>query len=172
MMSEPRWLSGPDQQAWRSYLTGSQLLTTQLDKELRENHSIGMPEYEILVRLSEHEDRTMRMALLAMDTTMSRSRLTHSVARMEKKGLLERFSIPEDGRGVNCQMTEAGWQLLVSMAPTHVGGVRDHLVDLLEPEEMETLGHIFGKVTAHMRAIGEGPVDTPPSDAEPTTPAN
>lgn len=167
-MSEPRWLSGPDQRAWRSYLTGSQLLTVQLDKELRDNHGIGMPEYEILVRLSEHEDRTMRMALLATDTTMSRSRLTHSVSRMEKKGLLERFAIAEDGRGVNCQMTEAGWNLLVTMAPGHVGAVREHLVDLLEPEEMETMGRVFGKVTAHMRAIGKGPVDPPPSIAEPS----
>ncbi|WP_193072179.1 MULTISPECIES: MarR family winged helix-turn-helix transcriptional regulator [unclassified Brevibacterium] len=171
-MSEPRWLSEPDQKAWRSYLTGSQLLTVQLDKELRDSHGIGLPEYEIMVRLSEHEDRTMRMALLAMDTTMSRSRLTHSVARMEKKGLLERFSIAEDGRGVNCQMTEAGWNLLVTMAPSHVESVRDHLVDLLDPEEMATLGRVFGKVTAHMREIGKGPVDTPPIDSEPSTPGS
>lgn len=170
-MSEPRWLTGPEQKAWRSYLTGSQLLTVQLDKEMRDEHGIGLPEYEILVRLSEHESRTMRMARLASDTTMSRSRLTHSVTRMEKKGLLERFSIPEDGRGVNCQMTEAGWELLVTMAPTHVGGVRDHLVDLCEPEEMATLGRVFHKVTAHLRAIGQGPAETDPNDAEPSTSA-
>ena len=92
----------------------------------------------------------MRMALLATDTTMSRSRLTHSVARMEKRGLLERSAIPEDGRGVNCVMTEAGWQLLQSAAPDHVSGVRSHLVDLLDPEEMEILGRIFTKVSDHM----------------------
>lgn len=149
-MTEPRWLSAVDQKAWRSYLTGSQLLSTQLDKELREKHGIGLPEYEILVRLSEHENRTMRMALLATDTTMSRSRLTHSVARMEKRGLLERSAIPEDGRGVNCVMTEAGWQLLQSAAPDHVSGVRSQLVDLLDPEEMEILGRIFTKVSDHM----------------------
>ncbi|MGC2940439.1 MULTISPECIES: MarR family winged helix-turn-helix transcriptional regulator [unclassified Brevibacterium] len=149
-MTEPRWLSALDQKAWRSYLNGSQLLSAQLDKELREKHGIGLPEYEILVRLSEHEGRTMRMALLATDTTMSRSRLTHSVARMEKRGLLERSAIPEDGRGVNCVMTAAGWQLLQDAAPDHVCGVRSHLVDLLDREEMETLGRIFTKVYDHM----------------------
>jgi DNA-binding MarR family transcriptional regulator len=152
-MAEPRWLSAVDQKSWRSYLNGSQLLSAELDKELRDTHGIGLPEYEILVRLSEHEDRTMRMALLATDTTMSRSRLTHSVARMEKRGLLERSAIPEDGRGVNCVMTEAGWQLLQVAAPDHVRGVRTHLVDLLEPEEMATLGRIFTKVYDHMRNI-------------------
>ena len=171
-MTQPQWVSGPDQAAWRSFLTGSQLLTTQLDKEMREAHGIGMPEYEILVRLSEHDDRTMRMALLATDTTMSRSRLTHSVARMEKKGLLERFSIPEDGRGVNCAMTDAGWDLLVTAAPTHVAGVRSHLVDLLAPEEMASLGRIFMKVTTHMREIGKGPVDISSASFEPTPPAS
>ncbi|MCI4010090.1 MarR family winged helix-turn-helix transcriptional regulator [Brevibacterium sp. ZH18] len=156
-MSEPRWLSTVDQKAWRNYLTGHQLLAAQLDKELREKHGIGMPEYEILVRLSEHDDRMMRMALLASDTTMSRSRLTHCVARMEKRGLLERSAIPEDGRGVNCVMTDAGWTLLTAAAPTHVSGVRDHLVDLLEPEEMATLGRIFEKVSGHMRDVGADP---------------
>ncbi|UVI37124.1 MarR family winged helix-turn-helix transcriptional regulator [Brevibacterium spongiae] len=153
-MTDTRWLNPADQKAWRSYLNGSQLLSGQLDKELREKHGIGLPEYEILVRLSEHEDRTMRMALLAADTTMSRSRLTHSVARMEKRGLLERSTIPEDGRGVNCVMTEAGWQLLSTAAPDHVAGVRDHLVDLLDPEEMATLGRIFTKVFDHLSDTG------------------
>lgn len=149
-MSEPRWLSSADQQAWRSFLNGSQRLSAELDKEIREKHGIGLPEYEILVRLSEHENRSMRMALLAAATTMSRSRLTHSVARMEKRGLLERFAIAEDGRGVDCAMTEAGWRLLREAAPDHVAGVREHLVDLLEPEEMATLGRIFTKVNDRM----------------------
>ena len=152
-MSEPRWLNQADQEAWRSFLTGHQLLMVQLDKEMREEHGIGIAEYEILVRLSEHEDRTMRMALLASDTTMSRSRLTHCVARMEKKGLLARVPISEDGRGVNCVMTAAGWEFLQAAAPCHVEGVRNHLVDLLEPEEMAALGTIFSKVTDHMREI-------------------
>lgn len=150
-MSAPRWLSQADQGAWRSFLTGNQLLNAQLDKELREKHGIGLAEYEILVRLSERENRTMRMALLATDTTMSRSRLTHSVSRMEKRGLLARLAIPEDGRGVNCRMTSAGWELLVAAAPDHVEGVRAHLVDLLSPEEMATLGRIFAKVADNLR---------------------
>ncbi len=150
-MTQPRWLERDEQLAWRSFLTGSELLSVALDREMREKHGIGMPEYEILVRLSEHEDRTMRMALLATDTTMSRSRLTHCVARMEKRGLLRRVPIAEDGRGVNCVMTEAGWNLLTRAAPDHVESVRNHLVDLLDAHEMATLGRIFGKVTTHLR---------------------
>ncbi|WP_309130528.1 MarR family winged helix-turn-helix transcriptional regulator [Brevibacterium sp.] len=153
-MTEPQWLSRDEQLAWRSFLTGSELLSIALDRELREQHGIGMPEYEILVRLSEHEDHTMRMALLATDTTMSRSRLTHCVARMEKRGLLRRVPIAEDGRGVNCVMTEAGWDLLRSCAPDHVESVRHHLVDLLDADEMATLGRIFDKVTTHLRNQG------------------
>src|SRR5699024_3307251 len=152
-MTEPRWLSAVDQRAWRSYLSGSQLLSAQLDKELREKHGIGLPEYEILVRLSEHEDRTMRMALLATDTTMSRSRLTHSVARMEKRGLLERSAIAEDGRGVNCVMTEAGWQLLRTVAPDHVAGVRDPLLPPLQPQQTPTPARTSARPPDHLREL-------------------
>src|SRR5699024_298447 len=104
-------------------------------------------------RLSEHEDRTMRMALLATDTTMTRSRLTHSVARVEQRGLLERSAIAEDGRGANCVRTGAGWQLLRSRAPDHVDRGRDPLGDPPEPEEMATLGRIFARVHDHLREL-------------------
>ncbi|GAA4284711.1 MarR family transcriptional regulator [Brevibacterium daeguense] len=151
--AEPRWLTANQQLAWRNLLEGHELLMSQLDKELRAAHGIGMPEYELLVRLSEQPDHAMRMAQLADEVGMSRSRLTHIVARMESRGLLSRAAIAEDGRGVVCRMTEGGWQLLQTAAPTHVEGVRDHLIDLLNEDEVETMKNIFLKVNAHMREL-------------------
>ena len=52
-------------------------------------HGISLTEYEILVRLSESTGRRMRMALLADALCHSRSRVTHTVTRMEKAGLSE-----------------------------------------------------------------------------------
>ncbi|WP_286955851.1 MarR family winged helix-turn-helix transcriptional regulator [Brevibacterium sp. UBA7493] len=150
---EPRWLSEDQQVAWRSFLIAHQLLMSQLDKELRATHRIGMPEYEVLVHLSEQAGRCMRMALLADDMGMSRSRLTHIVSRMEKRGLVERTAIAEDGRGINCSLTDDGWTLLERSAPLHVEGVRQHLIDLLDDSEVETMRSIFLKVNSHMRDV-------------------
>jgi DNA-binding MarR family transcriptional regulator len=84
------WLDPDQQRSWRAYLVGTTLLMDRLDRDLRENHDLSMPEYEILVRLSEAPDRRMRMAELAGSVSHSRSRITHTVARLEKAGLVTR----------------------------------------------------------------------------------
>ena len=81
---EVRWLDAAQQASWRAYVMGTELLQHQLDRELREEHDISFSEYEILVRLSEAENGRMRMAILADAMSHSRSRVTHTIARMEK----------------------------------------------------------------------------------------
>ena len=142
-----RWLGREQQQSWRAYIMGTELLQHQLDRELREEHDISFSEYEILVRLSETPDRRMRMALLADAMTHSRSRVTHTIARMERAGLVERHASESDGRGVEAVMTQQGHDLLVRAAPSHVRSVREHLVDLASPEDFEALGRIFNEVS-------------------------
>ena len=74
---EVTWLETGQQQAWRAFIMGSELLLHQLDRELRAEHQLSFSEYEILVRLSEAEDGCMRMAVLAEAMSHSRSRVTH-----------------------------------------------------------------------------------------------
>ena len=145
--SEIHWLDAEQQASWRAYIMGTELLQHQLDRELREEHEISFSEYEILVRLSETEDGRMRMALLADAMSHSRSRVTHTVARMEKGDLVLRTAAESDRRGVEAVMTDAGRRKLVEAAPTHVRGVRKHLVDLASREDFAALGRIFNEVS-------------------------
>jgi len=138
-----RWLTDGQQQDWRAYIVGTTLLMDTLDRELRQAHGIALAEYEILVRLSEFPDRTLRMAQIASSVRHSRSRVTHTVARMEKAGWLERHEATGDGRGVDAVMTESGWELLQAAAHTHVTGVREHFVDLASPEDFAALGRVM-----------------------------
>jgi DNA-binding MarR family transcriptional regulator len=103
-----RWLDTSQQQAWRALIMGMTLLTDRLDADLRRGFDISLAEYEILVRLSERPERRLRMAQLADAMAHSRSRVTHTVKRMEKAGLVRRFDSEEDRRGVVCEMTEQG----------------------------------------------------------------
>lgn len=145
--SGTRWLDHDQQRSWRAYLVGTTLLMDRLDRDLREQHNLSMPEYEILVRLSEAEDRRMRMAVLADSVSHSRSRVTHTIARLEKAGLVERAACLSDGRGVEAVITDAGVDALRHAAPTHVAGVRQLLVDLARDEDFEALGRVFNTVT-------------------------
>ena len=148
--SSTEWLDAGQQQAWRAYLVGTTLLMDRLDRDLRELHGIALTEYEILVRLSEAPDRRMRMAVLASALSHSRSRVTHTVARMQSGGLVERDSDLADGRGVEAVLTGLGYQTLVEAAPTHVNGVRQCLVDLASEEDLAGIGRVFGAVADNL----------------------
>ena len=137
------------QRAWRALVMGTTLLFDRLDDDLRRAHDISLVEYEILVRLSER-DGQMRMAALADALAHSRSRVTHTVTRMEKVGLVQRSSSPEDGRGILATLTDKGHDLLVRAAPTHVAGVRAYLVDLAGDADFSAVGRVFDAVSDNL----------------------
>src|SRR5690554_1137151 len=117
--TEVRWLDAGQQVHWRAFLTGSAIVTAALSAQLEAESGMSLSEYEVLVRLSETEDHTLRMSQLADGLVHSRSRLTHTVSRMERRGLVERRACEGDGRGVNCHMTPHGYETLVGAAPGH-----------------------------------------------------
>ena len=131
---------------------GMTLLLDRLDDDLDRACNLSLVESEILVRLSEKDGRQMRMAQLADALAHSRSRVTHTVARMERSGLVTRSSSPEDGRGVVATLTDSGYDLLARVAPVHVTGVRNHLVDLVSPEDFEAVGRVMNAVSDHLVA--------------------
>ncbi|GEA86399.1 MarR family winged helix-turn-helix transcriptional regulator [Cellulomonas cellasea] len=152
--TDVRWLSAEEQTHWRAFRDGTALLLDVLGRELDDDSGLSLGEYEVLVRLSEAPDRTLRMSELAGELAHSRSRLTHTIRRMESDGLVARTPCAEDARGVNCTMTDAGWQRIVDAAPGHVEAVRANLVDVLTPAQLAALGEAMGVVIEHLRSAG------------------
>lgn len=144
--SQTRWLDSDQQRHWRAFLGGTTVLFERLDRDLRERHNLSMPEYEILVRLSEAPDGRMRMAELADSVAQSRSRTTHTIARLENAGIVVRAASNDDGRGVVAQLTSTGFDRLREAAHTHVQGVREYLVDAVSPEDFAAIGNVFDDV--------------------------
>ena len=149
--SEPRWLTPEEQTVWRAFLDVSRLLFEQLGRQLAEDSDMSLAEYEILVQLSESADRSMRMSELADRVVSSRSRITHTVARMEQRGLVRRDACPDDGRGVLCVLTDAGFDAVVAAAPGHVEMVRSAMFDPLPPAAVSRLGEALIAVRAGLR---------------------
>jgi DNA-binding MarR family transcriptional regulator len=147
-----RWLDADQQSSWRAFVVGVTLLLDRLDADLQHSFGLSLTEYEILVRLSERPERQMRMAQLADALAHSRSRVTHTVTRMQKAGLVTRTSSPEDGRGIVCRLTDRGYALLVEAAQVHVSGVRHHLVDLVSPDDFRALGRVMDAVSDELIA--------------------
>ena len=147
MTADTRWLDEDEQQTWRAFLTAQRLLFDRLERQLQRDAGLPHAYYEILVRLSEADGGRMRMATLADAMSHSRSRVTHTISRMEKADLVVRRASDSDGRGVEAVMTAQGRRVLDEAAPTHVRGVRQHLVDLADRADFAALGRIFNEVS-------------------------
>ena len=145
-----RWLNEAEMAAWRSYVVATLLLRQRLHRELSDRHEVSLTDYEVLVCLDSRPDHRIRMSELAFQMGSTKSKLSHQVARLEVAGLVRRARDPEDKRGVITELTEQGVAVLEKAAPTHVEGVREHLIDLLSPEEQATIAAAFERVRAHL----------------------
>lgn len=150
-MTDVRWLTPAEQQAWRSYLELTIRLDEVFDRGLRRK-GLTLAYYEILVRLSEADGRRLRMSALAERSASSRSRLSHAVARLEEHGYVRREECPTDRRGQVCILTEKGFAKLEATAPTHVTEVREALLDGLTPAEVRIFGDLCATVLRHLDA--------------------
>ncbi|WP_037647741.1 MarR family winged helix-turn-helix transcriptional regulator [Streptomyces flavidovirens] len=155
MTTAPRWLSEQEQRTWRAYLQATTLLEDHLDRQLQRD--AGMPHvyYGLLVQLSQAPQRRLRMTELARIAKITRSRLSHAVARLERNGWVRREDCPSDRRGQNAVLTDEGYAVLKQTAPGHVATVRQAMFDRLTPEQVRQLGEI-------MQVMAEGlqPKDT------------
>ncbi|GGT34884.1 MULTISPECIES: MarR family winged helix-turn-helix transcriptional regulator [Streptomyces] len=151
---EPRWLSDEEQSVWRAYLHATTLMEDHLDRQLQRD--AGMPHiyYGLLVQLSQAPRRQKRMTELAKDAKITRSRLSHAVARLEKSGWVRREDCPSDKRGQNAVLTDEGYEMLRRSAPGHVSAVRQAMFDRLTPEQMRSLGEIMQVVATGLQPEG------------------
>jgi len=151
-MSEQRPLSPVEMTAWRAVIESSQRLLTQLDDDLRETSELSFADYHVLVLLSEAPRQRLRMGDLASKLIFSPSRLTYHVGTMEKRGLVTRQPCPEDGRGSEAVLTDAGLRALREAAPHHLHSVRQHFVDDLDDADLAALTKIFTRLGERLSA--------------------
>ena len=148
---EPRWLSAAEQRAWRAWLEVMRLLPAQLEDRLHDRHDLNLTDYQVLVELSESAEGRLRMTELANRTSLSKSRLSHQIGRMERTGLVERQDCHSDRRGAYAVITEQGWALMRGAAPGHVSDVRELFVDLMSPEEIAVVGRAMSVIAEKLR---------------------
>jgi DNA-binding MarR family transcriptional regulator len=148
-----RWLDEAEMAAWRSYIVATLRLRQRLHRELAAGHDVSLTDYEVLVCLEMQPAHRMRMSELAVLMGSTKSRLSHQVGRLEDADLVRRVRDPEDKRGVITELTDEGKALLEKAAPTHVEGVREHLIDLLSPQEQATIAAAFDRVLDHLSEV-------------------
>jgi DNA-binding MarR family transcriptional regulator len=146
----PRWLTDTKVGSWLSVVRMMTWLPWSVDQQLRRDSNLGMVEYQVLARLSQSPERTLRMSALADLANASLSRLSHLVKRLEERGLVRREADPADGRFTNAILTGEGFRVLAAAAPGHVAHVRSLVIDVLSPEQLRRMGLAADRITARI----------------------
>ncbi|MUL47468.1 MarR family transcriptional regulator [Mycobacterium sp. CBMA293] len=121
------WLTDDQQDLWRAYLAMSGRLQAALNRQLQHHHGLSLADYDVLVALSERPD--CRMGELGAYLNWEQSRVSHQLARMRARGLIERAGAVDDRRAAVVTLSESGRDALEAAAPAHAELVRSVVFD-------------------------------------------
>ncbi|MFH8442116.1 MarR family winged helix-turn-helix transcriptional regulator [Streptomyces sp. NPDC018026] len=150
MDAQPRWLGPEEKAAWDSFIRMQEKLIGRLSRRVQIDSGLSAADYVVLVSLTERGNGRMRFLDLAKLVEWEKSRMSHQVTRMAKRGLVAREECPDDGRGAFIVATPAGCEAIEEAAPLHVEHVRRLFVDALTPNQLNTLGRLSQRVLDHM----------------------
>ncbi len=149
-MAKKARLTPREDEVWRSYLRMHAQLLRHLNRQLQADSDLSLQDYEVLVHLSEAPDSRLRAFELGTALQWEKSRLSHHLSRMEKRGLVAREDCTTDARGAFVVLTPAGRGAIEANAPAHVAEVRSAFIDALTPEQLDTLGTIAATVLSRL----------------------
>jgi DNA-binding MarR family transcriptional regulator len=145
-----RWLTPEEQRAWRGFVRLHDKLWGRLARRLQAESRVSPADFAVLVELSEAPEGRRRFLELARALEWEKSRMSHHIARMVKRGLVVRDECPEDGRGAFVVITDAGREMIEAAAPRHVEAVRELFLDHVTPAELRTLAGISERVVERL----------------------
>ena len=152
-----RWLTEDEQGAWRGLLQMTAQLNARMNRQLQDDYGISLADYDVLVVLSEAPQGRRRVFELADALAWEQSRVSHQLARMQRRGLVARQECPTDARGAFVVLTEAGRAAIQRAAPAHVEMVRQLVFDGLSPEQLAALTAVTEGVLDRLRDPSQGP---------------
>ena len=134
---------------WRSLIDTTAELRRILGAQLQESN-LSPADYQVLLALSEADGRRLRSSELAATIDWERSRLSHHLGRMERRGLIRRDDCATDNRGAEVSLTADGAAAFRRATVPHLRAVKKHFGDALTPEQFEALADILRAVQDHL----------------------
>ena len=142
------WLTDEQQTSWRTFMFAQRRLNAALARQLLTDSDLSIPDFEVLVLLTDVPDGKLRITDMAQALDWERSRLSHHLKRMGQRGLIGRADCDDDGRGSYAVVTDEGRRVIEAAAPGHVNAVRHMVVDALGASELATLAKLAAKIDA------------------------
>ena len=137
---------------WRDFIETAEALRAELASRLQAECSLSIGDYAVLLALSEAAGQRMRSSSLAERIGWERSRLSHHLARMERRGLICREDCATDSRGAEVALTVEGGAAFRAATVPHLRAVRELFVDPLSPEQLAAAADLAAALRARLSA--------------------
>jgi DNA-binding MarR family transcriptional regulator len=147
----PGWLTKREARIWQSYRDVRRELQAAFHLQLSRQEGISAADYAVMVPLSDAPDGQLRTKDLGAALGWDRSRTSHQVTRMVKRGLVARDLYEDDARGSIVRLTPAGRAAIERAAPNHVALVRQLFFDPLSDDELDALGVVLDRILIAIR---------------------
>ena len=132
MQQEVPWLDDDEQTLWRTMMDAAKAVERAMDTRLLATEEISSADFSVLVQLSEAEGGTVRMRELCEALRWDRSRMSHQITRMARRGLVNKLRCANDSRGIDVELTAHGRDVIERAAPDHVRMIRRIVFDELD----------------------------------------
>jgi DNA-binding MarR family transcriptional regulator len=147
-------LKGREERVWRNVARFLSVTARLLDEDLQRGANISLSEYAVLVHLSEAETGQLRVRELADLADLSGSHMTRIIGDLARGGFVVKTRNPEDGRGIDVQITEAGLNRLRDAYRIHLVSVRSRIMNKVEPRALSCFGDVMAAI---VNGIEESP---------------
>lgn len=141
---------------WRDYFRGARELIAALDRRLQDDAGISHPEFLVLVALARAPKHQLRTGELAAGLSWEKSRVSHQVTRMAKRGLVARKECPDDARGVWVVLTAHGAKVFEQAGVDHGAAITEMFFEVLTPDELAVVHAASRRIRDRLRTVGAG----------------
>lgn len=135
---------------WREFIEATELLRTAVFGRLQDETGLSSGDYSVLLALSEAPGQRYRSSDLAAAIGWERSRLSHHLGRMERRGLIRREHCTTDSRGADIVLEPAGADAFGAATAPHLRAIRELFVDGLTPEQVGAAGEVAASLRRHL----------------------
>lgn len=112
----------------------------------------------MLASLMHAPDRTSKPSVLARNGMLSPAGMTHRLDLLEKAGLVERQSDPDDRRSILVVLTQAGATKAIEAARAHVAAEAE-IFDALDSSDQADLRRLLEMLLDTVTPAAPDPVD-------------
>lgn len=151
---------------WRRYSAMHAHLTSLLTRDLTQATGLSEADFQILDALLDAPNHRARALELRWTLQWEKSRLSHHVARMVARGLLDRRTCTEDARGLDIILSNAGREAAHQARSVREASLQRIVFDTLGPEQMAHLSETTALLAERLAQVARDDPDCRAAYAE------